>query len=75
MKKEVLLRVIVSAEEKHNILDACHVHPTAGHLGKSRTIYRIKERFMWHGIVRDVSTMVSNLNIYFTCSDIANCLL
>ena len=30
MKKEVLLRVIVNAEEKHNILDACHVHATAG---------------------------------------------
>ena len=58
MKKEVLLRVIVNAEEKHNILDACHVHATAGHLGKSRTIYRIKERFMWHGIVKDVTAMV-----------------
>ena len=32
MKKEVLLRVIVNAEEKHNILDACHVHATAGHI-------------------------------------------
>ena len=30
-----------NAEEKHNILDACHMHATAGHLGKSRTIYRI----------------------------------
>ena len=38
---------------------ACHVDPTAGHMGKSRTIYRIKERYMWHGVVKDVHDLVS----------------
>ena len=32
---------------------------TAGHMGKSRTICRIKERFMWHGMVKDVLDLVS----------------
>ena len=41
------------------ILYACHVHPTAGHMGKSRTLYKIKERYMWHGLVKDVVEMVS----------------
>ena len=35
--------------ERNRILHACHVDPTAGHQGKSRTIYRIKERYIWHG--------------------------
>ena len=61
VKGEVHLRFITSAEERQKILLACHVHPTAGHLGKTRTIYRIKERFMWHGVVRDVKSLVSCL--------------
>jgi len=35
---------------------ACHVDPTAGHMGKSRTLYKIKERYKWH---EDVVEMVS----------------
>ena len=61
VKGEVLLRFITNPEERQKILLACHVHPTAGHLGKTRTIYKIKERFMWHGIVRDVKSLVSCL--------------
>ena len=45
-------------KEQQKILHACHVDPTAGHMGKSRTIYRIKECFMWHGVVKDVNNMV-----------------
>ena len=56
---EVLLRYIESEEERRKILLACHVDPTSGHMGKSRTIFRIKERFMWHGMVKDVADLVS----------------
>ena len=45
--------------ERVKILHSCHVDPTNGHLGKTRIIYRIKEWFMWHGIVKDVNRMVS----------------
>ena len=50
-----------SKNERKRILYACHVDPTAGYLGKSRTIYRIKERYMWHDIVKDVMEMVGNI--------------
>ena len=56
---EVLLWYIESEEERRKILFACHVDPTSGHMGKSRTIYRIKERFMWHGMVKDGADLVS----------------
>ena len=53
-----MLRYLQSKEEQLKVLHACHVDPTSGHLGKTRTIYRIKERFMWHGMVKDVVNMV-----------------
>ena len=37
----------------------CHVHPTSGHMGKTRTLCRIKERFMWHGMVKDANELLS----------------
>ena len=49
--QEVLLRYIMSKEERKKILHGCHIDPTAGHMSRQGTISRIKERFMWHGIV------------------------
>lgn len=56
---EVWLRYVTSDEEKKKILHGCHVHPTAGHMGRERTLHRIKERFMWRGMYRDVQELVS----------------
>ena len=55
---EVLLRFIKSKDEQKRILQACHVDATAGHMGKSTTICRIKERFMWHGMVMDLVSLI-----------------
>ena len=49
----------MTENERKKILHACHVNPTSGHLGQTRTLYRIKERFMWHGLVQDVANLVS----------------
>ena len=59
--QEVLFRYITSTEERKKILSSCHDDQTAGHMGKSRTICRIKERFMWKGIVKDVQDMVCSM--------------
>ena len=48
----------MSTDERRKILHACHVDATAGHMGKSRTMYKIKEKYMWHGLVKDVLEMV-----------------
>ena len=47
------------SKEERKILHGCHIDPTADHMGRQRTISRIKERFMWHGIVQDVNELVS----------------
>ena len=59
MQKEALLRYIQSLEERKKILLACHIDSTSGHLGKTRTLYRVKERFIWHGMVKNVVSLVS----------------
>ena len=66
--QEVLLRYVMSVEERKKILSSCHVNPTAGHMGKTRTICRIKERFMWKGIVKDVQDMVCFMIIIIAIS-------
>lgn len=46
-------------EEQKKILYACHVHLTAGHMGRVKTLHRIKESFMWRRMYRDVQELVS----------------
>ncbi|KAL5475728.1 hypothetical protein EMCRGX_G025577 [Ephydatia muelleri] len=41
----------------------CHIDSTSGHMGKTRTLYRIKERFMWHGMVKDVVSLLSKCDV------------
>ena len=54
-----MLRFIQTKDEQMRILQACHVDATAGHMGKTRTI---KERFMWHGMVKDVKELVCSVD-------------
>lgn len=77
----MLLRYVQNREERRKILQACHVDKTSGHMGRTRTLYRIKERFMWHGMVQDVNEMVwftkkvhnqSSIYIYFI-SQLSKC--
>ena len=41
------------------IVMSCHSDPTSGHLGVKKTVARISDRFIWHGIVKDVNEFVS----------------
>ncbi len=45
---------------------------TAGHMGKSKTLSKIKERYMWHGIVNDVLQLVSSLYTLITINNVMN---
>ena len=58
MQVVATLRYIQDEKERKRILHGCHVHPTSGHLGLTKTLYRLRERYMWHGYVKDVSKMV-----------------
>ena len=56
----MLLRFIVSKDERKRILAACHVDRTTGHMCKSRTVSRIKKKYTWKGLVNDVIALVSS---------------
>ena len=47
----MLLQYVQSKTEQQRILNGCHVDANAGHMAKTRTLYKVKERFMWHGMV------------------------
>ena len=58
---------MTSHEERKKILSSCHVDPLSGHMGTTRTVYEIKERFMWKGMVKDVKKAVLNANVDWFC--------
>ena len=61
----IWVRYITSQAERVKILRSCHIDPSSGHMGRTRTINRIKERFMWKGILKDVFDLVCNDYVNF----------
>nr|XP_047133003.1 uncharacterized protein LOC105847471 isoform X3 [Hydra vulgaris] len=53
-KKDLWLEVVFSKAQRKQIVNSCHSEPTAGHLGRTRTFYKVAERFYWPGIFKDV---------------------
>lgn len=49
------MRYIENQTEQMRVAQVCHVD---GHFGVTKTVTRIKERFMWKGILKDVKSMV-----------------
>src|SRR5918992_1072205 len=56
-KNEKLLRVLKN-NEIESILYMVHDHPTGGHLGIDAMYNKIKERFYWKGIKKDIENYV-----------------
>lgn len=52
------VRLITDTSEQQRIVKACHCDPTSGHLGVKRTIMRVRERFAWKGINKEVAELV-----------------
>ena len=59
LKGDVWLRFVKDIDEQMKILHASHVDATGGHLGREPTLHRIKERFMCHGMYKDIQELVS----------------
>ena len=60
------VRYIRNSEERQQIMRACHVEPTSGHMGIKRTVHGVTECFFWKGVTKDVECMVRNFCSY-TC--------
>lgn len=55
--------LVVPVKLRQEILEASHDEPTAGHLGFTRTLRRIQEKYYWPGLNADVARYVK------TCRD------
>ena len=53
--------MITKDGDRQRILNACHSDPTSGHLVVKKTIKRIRERFTWKGLNKDVAKLVNHL--------------
>ena len=55
-RKQQSLRsqVVIPASLRHDILISCHDDPTAGHLGHIKTYEKVRQRYYWHGMFKDI---------------------
>ena len=61
--KGTTLQAIVPFKERRKVLDLSHDHKTAGHLGITKTLSKIRQRYYWPGLQRDVRQYISACEI------------
>ena len=47
-------RAAVPGELQEEIIRMAHDHATSGHMGRRRTSFRVRQRFIWPGMYRDI---------------------
>ena len=47
-------QIVIPASLRHEVLVACHDDPTAGHLGITKTYEKIRDRYYWNNMFRDI---------------------
>uniref|UniRef100_A0A3B3RAY2 Gypsy retrotransposon integrase-like protein 1 n=1 Tax=Paramormyrops kingsleyae TaxID=1676925 RepID=A0A3B3RAY2_9TELE len=57
------LRLYVPESLKNTVLQYYHDHPTAGHLGMTKTLARLKHRFFWPNMSSGVKKYVSSCKV------------
>ena len=62
-KNEEIPKRVIKKEEKEIILKHLHDDETAGHLGQNITINKIKERYFWPNIAKDVREYIQACTI------------
>jgi hypothetical protein len=53
-------KIVVPVRLQKEILELCHNDATAGHFGVEKTVERIKQRFYWPGIHKDVQNWIND---------------
>jgi hypothetical protein len=62
-KKGSTLQAIVLFSERRCVLNYSHDHKTAGHLGVTKALCRIRQSFYWPGLQRDVRRYVAGCEV------------
>ena len=56
---DVIYQALVPRNIRRTILNCCHDIKTSGHLGVSKTISRVKQKFYWPGLQSDVRSYIA----------------
>lgn len=60
LAEEFSWKLVVPKENRNDIIQSNHSEPTAGHLGIFKTLKRLKLRFFWPDMHKDVTNFVNN---------------
>ncbi|UYV75865.1 hypothetical protein LAZ67_13001600 [Cordylochernes scorpioides] len=55
--------LVVTEKKKREIMKEYHNHMSNGHLGFARTMYRIKSKYFWPSMLKDVSEFVKTCHL------------
>ena len=55
------LKLVVPESLKREILVACHDAKPSGHMGRDKTIERVRFSFIWHGLYHDIDLYIKKL--------------
>ena len=61
--KSYNLQIVLPKEMRNLVLKELHDSPTGGHLGVKKTIQRVKLRFFWYGLSKDVEKWCKKCDI------------
>ncbi len=48
-------QIVLPQSFRREVLEACHDHPLAGHMGADRTLQKVSQRFWWPAMQHDVA--------------------
>lgn len=60
-----IYQAIVPDCERRNVLEMCHDNKTSGHLGVTKTLAKLRQRYYWPGLQRDVHQYIAGCD---TCT-------
>ena len=60
---KTVFKIVLPKSLHKTVFTQLHCVPTAGHLGIKKTLMKIKDRYLWFGIRRDVEYLISKCDI------------
>ena len=68
-KDKAILQIVIPTELRKDILQSLHNHKSGGHLGISKTLGKLRQRFYWPGHKKDIERWCKNCKV---CESVNN---
>ena len=57
-KEGARTRLVIPAKLRETVMELCYELPSAGHQGTERTLFKVKDKYHWYNMSRDIRTFV-----------------